>query len=162
MPKKGSSHRADQLGLLAGMAHERATSPQIGELLSELEQAKDLGEANSDRVVNVREARRTYDRQTKLPRRLVEELSHTTTLSQQAWISAREDSDFPSFLPWLEKRIGLKREEAQVVGYGQGIPYDALLDDYEPGKRSDLTLKRAVSMNRHTPFVAGLGRVIVD
>ena len=136
MPKKGSSHRADQLGLLAGMAHERATSPQIGELLSELEQAKDLGEANSDRVVNVREARRTYDRQTKLPRRLVEELSQTTTLSQQAWISAREDSDFPSFLPWLEKMIGLKREEAQVVGYGQGIPYDALLDDYEPGMTS--------------------------
>jgi carboxypeptidase Taq len=133
MPKQGSSHRAEQLGLLAGLAHERSTSPRIGELLSELERDGDLGESDGDRAVNLREARRAYDRQTKLPRRLVEELSRTTTLSQQAWIAAREDSDFAAFLPWLEKMIGLKREEAQAVGYGKGVPYDALLDDYEPG-----------------------------
>ncbi|HEY0984563.1 MULTISPECIES: carboxypeptidase M32 [unclassified Schlesneria] len=133
MPKHGATHRADQLGLLAGLAHERATSPRIGELLSQLEKSGELGDSDGDVAVNVREARRTYDRQTKLPRRLVEELSRTTTLSQQAWISAREDSDFARFLPWLDKMIGLKREEAQAVGYGQGIPYDALLDDYEPG-----------------------------
>ncbi len=133
MPDKGSAHRADQLGLLAGLAHERATSPRIGELLSQLEGRGDLGDADGDRAVNVREARRSFDRQTKLPRRLVEELSRTTTLSQQAWIKAREDADFAAFLPWLEKMIGLKREEAQAVGYGDGVPYDALLDDYEPG-----------------------------
>jgi carboxypeptidase Taq len=133
MPKKGSSHRAEQLGLLAGLAHERATAPRIGELLSELERSGELGESDGDRAVNVREARRTYDRQTKLPRRLVEELSRTTTLSQQAWIEARSDSEFSAFLPWLDKMIGLKREEAQAVGYGNGVPYDALLDDYEPG-----------------------------
>src|SRR5471032_737351 len=122
MPEKGSSHRADQLGLLAGLAHERATSPRIGELLSELEAQTDLGDVDGDRAVNVREARRTYDRQTKLPRRLVEELSRTTTMSQQAWIKAREEADFAAFLPWLEKMIGLKREEAQAVGYGSGVP----------------------------------------
>ena len=133
MPTNGAAHRAEQLGLLAGLTHERSTSPQIGELLTELERQNDLGDADSDRVVNVREARRAFDRQTKLSRRLVEELSRTTTLSQQAWIGAREDSDFAAFLPWLEKMIGLKREEAQAVGYGAGVPYDALLDDYEPG-----------------------------
>ena len=133
LPEKGVAHRANQLGLLAGLAHERSTSPRIGELLGELERQSDLGDSDSDRVVNVREARRTYDRQTKLPRRLVEELSHTTTMSQQAWITAREDADFAAFLPWLSKMIELKREEAQAVGYGSGVPYDALLDDYEPG-----------------------------
>jgi carboxypeptidase Taq len=29
--------------------------------------------------------------------------------------------------------VALKREEADAVGYGDGIAYDALLDDYEPG-----------------------------
>jgi carboxypeptidase Taq len=133
MPKQGAAFRAEQMGLLAGLAHERATAPRIGELLYEIEKQNDLGDSDGDRAVNVREARRTYDRQTKLPRRLVEELSRTTTLSQQAWIKAREDADFPGFLPWLEKIISLKREEAQAVGYGNGVPYDALLDDYEPG-----------------------------
>ncbi len=133
MPKLGSAHRAEQLGFLAGLAHERSTSPRIGELLSELERSGELGDADGDLAVNVREARRTYDRQTKLPRRLVEEISRTTTLSQQAWVAAREDSNFNDFLPWLDKMIGLKREEAQAVGFGDGVPYDALLDDYEPG-----------------------------
>ena len=133
MPSGGAEFRSEQLGMLAGMTHERATSPRIGELLSELESSGDLGDPDGDRAVNVREARRSYNRATKLPRRLVEELSRTVPLSQQAWVKAREDAEFPVFLPWLEKMIGLKREEAQAIGYGDGVPYDALLDDYEPG-----------------------------
>ena len=92
-----------------------------------------MGDPDGDRAVNVREARRSYNRATKLPRRLVEELSRTTTLAQQAWVKARGDSEFSIFLPWLEKMIGLKREEAQCIGFGSGVAYDALLDDYEPG-----------------------------
>jgi len=132
MPPRGAQFRSEQLGLLAGLTHERATAPRIGELLAELQDSGELGDPDGDRAVNVREARRSYDRATKLPRRLVEELSRTTTLAQQAWIKAREDSEFPEFLPWLEKMVGLKREEAQAIGYGDGIPYDALLDEYEP------------------------------
>lgn len=133
MPAGGAEFRSEQLGLLAGLTHERATSPRVGELLAELEASGDLGDPDGDRAVNVREARRNYNRSTKLPRRLVEELSRTVTLSQQAWMKAREDSEFPVFLPWLEKMISLKREEAQAIGYGSGVPYDALMDDYEPG-----------------------------
>jgi carboxypeptidase Taq len=136
MPKGGASFRSEQLGLLAGLTHERTTSPRIGELLSELQSSGDLGDSDGDRAVNVREARRSYDRATKLPRRLVEELSRTTTLAQQAWVKAREDAEFPVFLPWFEKVVALKREEAQAVGYGAGVPYDALLDEYEPGATS--------------------------
>ncbi len=133
MPPGGAEHRAAQLSLLAGLTHERKVSPRIGELLSQLEQSHDLGEPEGIQAANVREARRTYHRATKLPRRLVEEISHTTTLAQQAWVKAKDDAEFSVFLPWLEKMIGLKREEAQAIGYGAGVPYDALLDDYEPG-----------------------------
>jgi carboxypeptidase Taq len=52
MPKNGSAHRAEQLGLLAGLAHERSTAPRIGELLSELERSGELGEADGDRAWN--------------------------------------------------------------------------------------------------------------
>lgn len=136
MPAGGAEHRANQLSLLAGLTHERKVSPRIGELLHDLETSGQLGDPDGDIAANVREARRSYDRATKLPRRLVEEITHTTTLAQQAWVKAKEDASFPVFLPWLEKMIGLKREEAQVIGYGNGIPYDALLDDYEPGMTS--------------------------
>jgi carboxypeptidase Taq len=132
MPRGGSEHRANQLSLLAGVSHQWATSPRIGELLGQLE-TEDLGDADSPKAVNVREARRDYDRATKLPQQLVEEMSKTTSLAQQAWIDSRHASDFSVFEPWLDKIVKLKREEADAIGYGDGVPYDALLDEYEPG-----------------------------
>jgi len=133
MPPGGAEHRSNQLGLLAGLTHDRATSPRIGELLDALEQSELTRDPDSPEAVNIREARRDYDRATKLPRRLVEDLSRVSTLAQQAWVEARKQSNFSHFLPWLEKIVPLKREEAAAIGYGDGIPYDALLDDYEPG-----------------------------
>lgn len=133
LPAGGAEHRGDQLALLSGLAHDLATNPRIGELLCELESASGLGEETSAEFVNVREARRHYDRATKMPKALVEELSRTGTLALQAWIKARKDRNFAEFEPWLEKMCSLKREEADAVGYGDGQPYDALLDDYEPG-----------------------------
>src|SRR6516162_8613385 len=100
MPPGGAAHRANQLSLLAGMCHERATAPEIGQLLAEVESSPLAAQADSPSAANVREARRDYDRATKLPRRLVEELSHTSTLSQQAWVGARRESDFKTFQPW--------------------------------------------------------------
>ena len=92
-----------------------------------------MAQADSGVAANIREARRDYDRATKLPRRLVEELSHTCTLSQQAWIGPARNRISKQFQPWLEKIVALKREEAQAIGYGKGVPYDALLDAFEPG-----------------------------
>jgi carboxypeptidase Taq len=133
MPPGGAEHRANQLSLLAGMAHERATAPQLGELIAAAEANDRPDDPDSPPAVNLREARRHYDRSTKIPRRLVEELSRVCTLSQHAWVQARKDSQYADFLPWLEQVVALRREEAEVVGYGDGVPYDALLDEYEPG-----------------------------
>ncbi len=132
MPPGGAGHRANQLSLLAGMCHERATAPETGDLIAEVE-ATPLAAGDTPAAANIREVRRDFDRATKLPRRLVEELSHTCTLSQQAWVAARKQSNFKPFQPWLEKIVALKREEAQAIGYGSGVPYDALLDAFEPG-----------------------------
>lgn len=131
LPPQGAELRANQMALLAGMVHEQATAPRLGELLSELAATIDTSEESTP-AANLREARRAYDRATKLPKRLVEELSRVTTLSQQAWVAARKASDFAMFLPWLKQVVALKREEAEAVGYDGGVPYDALLDTYEP------------------------------
>src|SRR5262249_38737908 len=37
-----------------------------------------------------------------------------------------------AFQPWLAQVVALKRQEAEAVGYREA-PYDALLDEYEPG-----------------------------
>jgi carboxypeptidase Taq len=136
MPNKGATHRSDQKALLLGMVHEQFTSKRVGELISEAEASGLAKDESSTDAVNIRELRRQYDKNVKIPKSLVEELARVTTLAESAWIEARKKRNAEEFLPWLEKVIELKRQQAQAVGYKKE-PYDALLDDYEPGETAE-------------------------
>lgn len=141
MPEGAAAHRGEQMALLAGLAHERATAPRVGELLEALASSWIAADPNSVEAANVRGLKRDYDRQTKLPQALVEEIARTTSLAQQEWIGARRDSDYKRFQPWLEKVVELKRRESECVGAGLdangrdagALIYDPLLDEYEQG-----------------------------
>jgi carboxypeptidase Taq len=135
MPSGGVENRSEQLALVAGLLHERGTDPRLGELLAAVEHSDLLADSGGAAAVNVRELRREYDRFVRLPRTLVQDVARTTALAQKAWASARGASDFARFRPWLERIVALKRAEAECVGYADE-PYDALLEDYEPGLRS--------------------------
>ncbi len=132
MPAGGAELRAEQISLIAGLEHQWATSSRLGEWLEELSET-DWGCDDSVQAVNVREAKRSYERATKLPQRLVEELSRVSALSQHAWSEAKQANDFAAFEPWLKQIIALKREQAACLKQTQGPMYDALLDLYEPG-----------------------------
>ena len=71
MPRSGALHRAAQVSLLAGMGHEQFTDPRIGELLSRAEDSDLVKDPESESAVNIRELRRVYDKETKLPKKLV-------------------------------------------------------------------------------------------
>ena len=62
MPRQGVEHRGEQLALLAGLAHDRATDPRFGDLLSEVEASPLVEIDDSVESVNVRELRRDFDR----------------------------------------------------------------------------------------------------
>jgi carboxypeptidase Taq len=134
LPRGGMAGRGDQMAFLAGLEHEYATRPRIGELLVAVESSDLDRDPHSRQAVNVREWRRVYDRLTKLPRRLVEELARVTSVAQQEWMRAYQDNQFKLFRPWLDKILKLKRREAEALGQGT-IQYDTLLDEYEPGAR---------------------------
>ncbi|MCK4872985.1 MAG: carboxypeptidase M32 [Phycisphaerales bacterium] len=157
MPNGGREHRANQLAQLAGMTHKMITAAEIGELLSTSEADASLaGEPTSESAVNLREWRRAYDRATKLPQSLVEEITKTQSLSQGEWAKARAESDFSRFQPWLEKILDLTRQKAECYGYpSDGEPYDALLEEYEPGATA-AQIERIFTplRDRLTPFVA--------
>ena len=155
MPPGGAEHRANQSAQIAGLAHERGTRPEIGDYFDQLQDESALGGPDSMVAANVREARRKYDRARKLEQSLVEELSRCATLAQQAWVASKKAKDFKQFLPWLEKTIGLKRQEAQAVGAESGVLYDALLDDYEPGALTSDIQRVFTSLRRElVPLVA--------
>ncbi len=154
MPPKGGAFRAEQLGYLARLGHARLTDPVLGDRLAECEKAP--RDPESVEAVNVREIRRVYDRAVKMPPRLVEELARVTSQAQNVWAEARKKSRFADFAPWLEKIVALKREEAQAVGYRES-PYDALLDEYEPGATAaEITTLFAELRRLLVPLVAAI------
>jgi carboxypeptidase Taq len=153
MPRQGSKHRGEQMALIARLSHGMLTSPAIGDLLAEVEASDTVADRDSIEVANVRETRRAYNRAVKLPSKLVEELARTTTQAQQVWDEARRHDDFAAFQPWLERIVNLKREEAKAVGYKEA-PYDALLDEFEPGATtSEVTRLFAALKSELVPLI---------
>ncbi len=132
MPPNGLKARAEQLSVMARLAHDRKTSPQLGELLSKLNgDSSDPAEAT-----NIRETRRIYDRAVKVPVELVGRIASVSAIAKGAWGKARQDSAFDAFAPHLSELLELKREVADRVGH-DGDRYDALLSEFEPGATTD-------------------------
>ena len=154
MPAAASDYRAEQMTLLAGLIHERRTSPRIGEWLYQLLGTSLAADPHSDTGATLRHLKRQYDKKVKLPQRLVEELTRTAVYAQQVWVEARANNDFATFCPWLDKTFALKREQADALGYPQ-CRYDAMLDDYEPeALTSEVTQVLADLREQLVPLVA--------
>ena len=128
MPPKGAGARGRQLSVLSGTAHARFTSEDMGAAIRGAEQES----LSPPAAANVREIRRTYDRMVKVPGELVREMTETSVVAREKWREARTKNEFPLFAPLLRRTIELKKRYADCVGYPQE-PYDALIDDYEPG-----------------------------
>ncbi|HEX3146912.1 MAG TPA: carboxypeptidase M32 [Gemmataceae bacterium] len=157
MPHNGSTFRGDQMALVARLTHEMTTHPHVGECLATIESSSLVQDADAPTAINVRELRRAYDRAVKLPKELVEEIARVTTQAQQVWQEARAKNDFPAFLPWLERIVALKRREADAVGFKEH-PYDALLDEYEPGMRSSEVRAVFAALSAElVPLIAAIG-----
>ena len=131
MPPKGNDARSRQMAVLAGLAHEKHCDPALGEMLDELYEHPEL---TDEQRALVRETKRDRDRSVKLPLDLVKELTETAGRAHVVWVDSRKNDDFSAFAPLLGKLVDLKRQEARAIGFEEGgVPYDALLDTYEPG-----------------------------
>ena len=134
MPKGAAASRAESLALLAVMRHDMTTDPAIGDLLDEADGTDDLGEWER---ANLREMRRVFTLDTALPADLVAASSRATSACEMRWRQARAESDFAGLLPSLSEVLALQREIGAAKGAKLGLdPYDALLNDYEPGGRA--------------------------
>lgn len=119
-PGQSITHRAKQLSYLQGRIHQLKTSPEFRDGLADLDPA------------NQRELTHQYERATKIPQALVEKDSEISSLAKVAWSEARENNDFATFAPHLEKLLEIARQKADHWGY-QDEPYDALLSEFERG-----------------------------
>ena len=148
MPPGGGSSRADALSTLAGVVHTMISDERIGEWAAS---AAEEAELNDWQCANVREIQRIWHRARALPEALVVEFSRETARCEQAWRVKRQENDWNAMVERLRRVVELNRRRAEHLGSALGMdPYDALMDEYEPGmSRSALDpifdrLKRAL------------------
>lgn len=136
LPAAGGAYRAEQLGYLAGEIHRRRSDRAILDTLNRLQESTWMLTAGQAEQATVRILNRELTKAARLPQRLVEELATACSLGQQEWVEARRRDDFRRFAPHLATIVRLKREQASAYEMGE-VPYDALLDDYEPGASTE-------------------------
>lgn len=131
MPKGAAETRAESMALLHVMRHGLSTDGRIGDWLADAESDDGLGDWEK---ANLREIRRVWTVDTALPADLVEASSKAVSACEMRWRQARADSDFAGLLPYLAEVLNLQRQIGKAKGEKLGLsPYDALLNDYEPG-----------------------------
>jgi len=131
LPAGSAAHRARQASVLADLVHREATRPEIGQWLAGLEGHVD--QLSADDQVIVREARRDYDRATRVPPDLVARKVALSSEAYHAWAAARKRRDFADFAPYLERHLDLAREEAACFGKSGPAAYDHHIDKHDPG-----------------------------
>ena len=129
----GGEKRAEAMSALAGMHHARATAPEIADWIAAAEEEA----LNEDQQAALREFRRQYTSMTCLPVEFVERQTTARMRSEQLWRDLRAKNDWPGFLPALEGVVALVREEAALRADVLRLdPYDALMEQYDPGNRA--------------------------
>ena len=146
MPTKGAKARGEILAWLAGQRHSRLIDPELGELISSLENK----ELDDFLAANVKEMRRKYDEAVKLPTEFVSSFTKARSEALISWQKARSDSDFSQFAPHLENMVKLTRQKVEYLG-SESTPYDVLLDEYEVG----------MTVADYDPLFAGLKERLV-
>ncbi len=135
MPVGGGEARGEALSTLRGVIHQQATHERLSDLFAAA--AKETATLSPWQQVNLRLMKREWVRATALPQGLVEAMSCAESRSEQAWRKLWPDNDFAGFLPFFREVVRLKREAAQALGERLALsPYDALLDEFEPGARA--------------------------
>lgn len=135
MPPQGSAARAAQQATLQKLRHDLFVSDTTARLLESAAGEVDPDDFDSDDTSLIRNVRRDYEDQRKLPSDLVAELATAQADGFEVWRAAREADDWSAFVPALQRLLDLRLQEAELRGYEDHI-YDVFLGTWEPGLKT--------------------------
>lgn len=129
-PKGSAQGRGQTLGILSEANYNLIADPENEDLLSYLE--ANLADLSPVQARAVQLLRRNYQQLTRIP--VQEYVDYTILLNdaEDAWVKAKNESNYSLFQPYLEKIVDYNR---RFAGYYDPTkaPYDALLNEYERG-----------------------------
>lgn len=152
VPSAGHGARAAIMGYIAGLGHEKFISTQFEDTLMKATEMAKNGKLRDDEKLVVLKTLSDFEKAKKLPVKFIAELVQLCGEAHEVWTEARAKSNFKLFEPYLIRIVQAKRQEAEYLGY-EGSPYDALMDDFEPGLTTEFVSGIFVGLR---PFLISL------
>ena len=147
-PKGSYEGRGKTIGVMSQIIYDLIANPENEELLSYLEE--NISELSAIDRRKVEALRKEYDQINKIPAEEYAAYEVLLNEAQAVWEQAKNNNDFASFAPYLEKIVAFNRKKAAYF-HPEMQPYDALLNEYEEG----------LTMQTLDAFFAQLREVIV-
>ena len=122
--------RGKTMEILSKVTYELTTADKNKELFDFLSANADQLDAQTIREVEV--LKKSYDQTHKIPADEYVAYSILMNDAQNIWQKAKNDDDFASFAPYLEKIVDFNRKFAGYYDPNK-LPYNALLNEYEEG-----------------------------
>lgn len=134
MPPSSSDTRTEQVLLLSEMIQKELKTPELSQWIESAEKEENL---DVWQKANLREIKHQYQHESSLPEDLVQAHEKAIVECELLWRQAREESNFKLLQPSLEEVFRTIKEIAEIKSekFG-GSPYDALLDQFDPGSSS--------------------------
>ena len=135
MPSAGVEDRGKMVYTLSKLLHQKSTTDELGRLLDDLTVFSSSLDPDSGDACLVRQAKRDYDKKSRIPTEYAAEFSQVTARAQAAWEQAKDEDVFTIFQPHLEEIVRYLRRYAEFFAPYDHI-YDPILDDNEPGLKT--------------------------
>ncbi|WP_028402750.1 carboxypeptidase M32 [Ectobacillus panaciterrae] len=136
-PKNGVEQRSEVISMLSTEVFTMSTSDEMNAYLEELEGLIQDGKVSLKTQKIVEECRKDYDRNKKIPEEEYTEYVKLQAKAESMWETAKAESDFAMFQPYLEKIVAFKKKFISYWGYKE-YKYDTLLDMYELGMTTEV------------------------
>lgn len=153
MPAGGGAARGEVLATLAKLAHEKATSPEIGRMLDALEPWAETLPYESDDAALVRVSRRDFEQRIRIPADFTAEFTEHFANTYEKWVEARPNNDFAAVEENLKRSLEITRQYADYFP-GSEHPADPLIDLADFGMKASTIRPLFASLQQElTPLV---------
>ena len=122
--------RGKTMEIMSKIVYDLTADPANAELYDYLEAHKDELDDQTRRELEV--VRKGYDQMHRIPAEEYVAYSVLMNDAQAVWAKAKNEDDFVSFAPYLEKIFAYNKKFAGYYNPDMQ-PYDALLNEYEEG-----------------------------
>lgn len=127
-PSKSFPKIGKTLETLSRLYHEQMTELGLLELLQSCEKS----EVSEIQWKMIKELERNLNKIIKIPADEYAAFNQLLITSHGKWLEAKKADDFSLFAPTLKEVVAFQKKYIEYQGY-EANPYNALLDDYEPG-----------------------------